>query len=273
MSTSFPSCYDAVINWKKRLAREMPLLEELARQAGGRVLVAACGTGGHVVALAQQGFNVLGFDADAGMVEFTRRRIEAAAPAIAAAHGKAEVRLLALEGAAHLHAEFAAAFCLGNALPGLSAEGQLLAALRGVASALGPGGIFLTQNLNYDLRWQQRISQFPLLDRRDSPRRDPAGEGRGVSRGLHQLPRHVSDARKALGKMASPHPAHPGKFLSSKNSSRTSRRRPAWASSAFWGDFARTPFAAEGSHDLIFAARKQDARVARVVGSRDPAIH
>ncbi len=163
MPNNFASYYDAVINWKRRLAREMPLLEELARQGGGRVLVPACGTGGHVVALAQRGFDVLGFDADEGMVEFTRRRIESAAGSIDAAHGKAEVRLLTMEGAAGLPAEFAGAFCLGNALPSLSAEGQLLAALRGVASALAPGGIFLTQNLNYDLRWQQRISQFPLL--------------------------------------------------------------------------------------------------------------
>ena len=28
--------YDAVINWNKRLAREMPLLVELAREAGER---------------------------------------------------------------------------------------------------------------------------------------------------------------------------------------------------------------------------------------------
>ena len=41
MSTNFATYYDAVINWEKRLAREMPLLEELARQGGGRVLVPA----------------------------------------------------------------------------------------------------------------------------------------------------------------------------------------------------------------------------------------
>jgi SAM-dependent methyltransferase len=256
LPTNFASYYDAVINWKKRLAREMPLLEELARQAAGRVLVPACGTGGHVVALAQQGFNVLGFDADAGMVEFTRRRIEAAAGAIAAAHGKAEVTLLTMEGAAELPAEFAAAFCLGNALPGLSAEGQLLAALRGVASALRPGGIFLTQNLNYDLRWQQRISQFPLLNG-ETPREEillvkvaeyhadyinfhamflarekPAGKWQAQARTSRQIPLF----QKLLIDLATQ--AGMGDF-------------------SFWGDFARTPFALEGSHDLIVAARKQ----------------
>ena len=256
MLTNLASYYDAVINWKKRLAREMPLLEELARPAGGRVLVPACGTGGHVVALAQQGFSVLGFDADAGMVEFTRRRIESAAVAIAAAHGKAEVRLLTMEGAADLPAEFAAAFCLGNALPGLSAEGQLLAGLRGVASALGPGGIFLTQNLNYDLRWQQRISQFPLLNG-ETPREEillvKVAEYHADYLNFHAL---FLAREKPNGKWQ----AH----------ARTSRQIPLFqklltslatqaglADFTFWGDFARTPFDLEGSHDLIVAARKR----------------
>jgi len=117
MPSNFATYYDAVINWEKRLARELPLLVELARQAGGRVLVPACGMGGHVVALAQQGFDVLGFDADEGMVETTRRKIKAAAAAISAASGKAEALLLTMEDANPLRAEFGAAFCLGNPLP------------------------------------------------------------------------------------------------------------------------------------------------------------
>jgi SAM-dependent methyltransferase len=255
MPAYLPPYYDAVINWKKRLAREMPLLVELAHQAGGRVLVPACGTGGHVVSLAQQGFDVLGFDADAGMVEFTRRRIEAATGAIAAARGRAEVRLLTMEGAADLQAEFSAAFCLGNALPGLSAEGQLLAALRGVANALRAGGIFLTQNLNYDLRWQQRISQFPLLTG-ETPREEILMVKVAEYHADHLIFHAMFLAReKPTGKWQ----AH----------SRSSRQIPLFQKLLIdlatqgglgdftcWGDFARTPFELEGSHDLIFAARK-----------------
>jgi SAM-dependent methyltransferase len=256
MDPNFASYYDAVIDWKKRLAREMPLLEELARPASGRVLVPACGTGGHVVALAQQGFHVLGFDADAGMVEFTRSRIEGAAAAISSAHGKAEVKLLTMEAAGDLPPEFTAAFCLGNALPGLSAEGQLLAALSGVAKALRPGGIFLTQNLNYDLRWQQRVSQFPLLTG-ETPREEvllvKVAEYHEDYTNFHAM---FLAREKPAGKWQS----HP----------RTSRQLPLFqelitrlAAQAglgefqFWGDFARTPFDREGSHDLILAARKQ----------------
>lgn len=163
MSPNFAEYYDAIIPWGKRLARELPLLEELARGAGPRVLLPACGTGGHVVALAERGFKVLGFDADQGAIGLARGKIAAAANSIASARGEAGVRQLAMEEAASLGPVHDAAFCLGNALPGLSAPDQLLTALRGIAGALRAGGVFLTQNLNLDLRWKEKTHWFPLL--------------------------------------------------------------------------------------------------------------
>ena len=255
MPLNFATYYDAVINWEKRLARELPLLVELARRAGGRVLVPACGTGGHVVALARQGFDVLGFDADEGMVETTRRKIAAATAEILAASGRAEARLLTFENAIALPVEFGAAFCLGNPLPGLSGQDQLLAALRGVASALVPGGIFLTQNLNYDLRWKQKVRQFPLL----------TGDTSDEEILLVKVAEYHADYINfhamflAREKPAGKWQAHP----------RTSRQIPLFqkllidlATQAglggfmFWGDFARPPFDIEKSHDLVLVARK-----------------
>ena len=256
MPNNFASHYDAIINWPKRLARELPLLKALAREAGGRVLIPGCGTGGHVVALAQEGFDVLGFDADADMVEFTRRRTEAATGLIAAAHGKAEVRLLTMESAGELHEEFTAAFCLGNALPGLSGDGQLLAALRGVAGALRPGGTFLTQNLNYDLRWQRQVSEFPLL----------SGETPGEEFLLAKVADYHSDYINFHAMFLTREKPN-GKWQAN---TRTSRQIPLFqplltrlsteaglGDFTSWGDFARTPFDLAGSHDLIFVARKQ----------------
>jgi SAM-dependent methyltransferase len=207
-----------------------------------------------VVALAQQGFDVLGFDADADMVEFTRRRIETASADIAAARGEAEAQLLTMEDAVTLPAKFGAAFCLGNPLPGLFGQNQLLTALRGIASALAPGGIFLTQNLNYDLRWKQRVSQSPLL----------TGKTPGEEILLVKVAEYHADHINfhamflAREKPAGQWEAH----------ARTSRQIPLFqtlltnlATQAglddftFWGDFARTPFDIEKSHDLILAAR------------------
>jgi SAM-dependent methyltransferase len=152
--------YDAVIPWHRRLVREMPLLERMARAAGTRLLIPACGTGGHLVALAERGFSVLGFDVDEQALEIARQKIET--PTLQGT-GRAEVTQLSMQDAGSLGPVFDAAFCLGNALAGLSAPGQLAAALRGVTTALRPGGLFLTQNLNYDQRWKQKAHWFPLL--------------------------------------------------------------------------------------------------------------
>jgi SAM-dependent methyltransferase len=227
----------------------------LAIETGGRVLVPACGTGGHVVALAQQGFDVLGFDADEEMMELTRQKIVAASDRIAAAGGKAEARLLSMENAHSLPAEFGVAFCLGNPLPGLLGQDQLLTALMGISSALTPGGLFLTQNLNYDLRWHQKVSQFPILTGETSNeevllvkvaeyhadhinfhamflvREKPAGEWHAHPRTSRQIPLF----QKLLTDLATQ--AGLGEFT-------------------FWGDFAHTAFDINSSHDLILAARK-----------------
>jgi SAM-dependent methyltransferase len=255
MSPNLAECYDAVIDWEKRLAREISLLEGLARSAGPRVFVPACGTGGHVVALAQRGFRVLGFDADEDAVEFTRGRIESATSSIAAAAGQASVRVLKMEEAQQLGPVYDAAFCLGNALPGFSVAGQLAAAVRGVAGALRPGGIFLTQNLNYDRRWQEKVPWFPLLSGETAreevllvkfadyepesinfhamflTREKPAGRWQAHVRTSRQIP--LFQDRLAL-------------LL----------REAGFGNLRFWGDYAESPFDPAKSNDLIVAAEK-----------------
>lgn len=247
--------YDAVVPWGRRLARELPLLERLARAAGGRVLVPACGTGGHLAALAERGFSVLGFDVDPQALEIARRKLEGAAVSIRQAGGNAEVVELSMEDSARLGPAFAAAFCLGNALPALSLPGQLAAAVGGVAAALRPGGMFLTQNLNYDKRWTQKAHHFPVL----------AGE--------------TSDEEVLLVKFADYEPEvinfHALFIARYKDGGawhsevRTSRQIPLFynlmtrilteaglGELQAWGDYSQAPFDPEQSNDLILAARK-----------------
>ena len=255
MPPNFAEYYDAVLNWDKRLAREMPLLESLARSVGSRVLVPACGTGGHIIALAQRGFQVLGFDADEDAVELTRRRIDSASSSVAAAGGEARVALLKMEDSRRLGAVYDLAFCLGNALPGLSLPGQLLAALRGVAGALRPGGTFLTQNLNYDLRWREKTPWFPLLSGETSQeevllvkfadyepesinfhamfltREKPAGKWQAHIRSSRQLPLFRARLAELLAQAG-------------------------FSDLHFWGDFAKSRFDPEKSNDLLLSATK-----------------
>jgi SAM-dependent methyltransferase len=253
MPGSFAAYYDAVIPWEKRLAREMPLLEKLARRAGSRVLVPACGTGGHVVALAQRGFHVLAFDADEAAVEITGRRIEAAADSIAGAGGEATVVPLRMQEAQRWGPVYDAAFCLGNALPGLSAANELPRALQGMAGALRPGGIFLTQNLNFDRK--ERAHWFPLL----------AGE--------------TAREEILLVKFADYEPElinfHPmflvrekpqGKWQAHVRSTKwlplfrdrldELLRKSGFGNLRFWGDYNQSPFDPEKSNDLLVAAER-----------------
>ena len=106
------------------------------------------------------------------------------------------------------------------------------------------------------MRWQQQISQFPLLSG-ETPREEfllvKVAEYHADYINFHAM---FLTREKPTGKWQ----AH----------TRTSRQIPLFqklltdlATEAglgdftFWGDFARTPFDLAGSHDLIFVARKQ----------------
>ena len=255
MPTNLAEYYDCVINWEKRLAREMPLLEELARNAGRRVLVPACGTAGHVVALAKRGFSVLGFDADADALTVARARIESQMKSIEAAAGEARVKQLTMEEAGQLGPHFDAAFCLGNALPGLSAPGQLRAAFKGMAAALRPGGIFFTQNLNYDLRWQQKTRWFPVL----------SGETKGEEVLLVKFADYEADLINFHAMFLSRQKSG-GKWESVVKTSRQiplfqarlteALTQAGFGKLQFWGNYRKAPFDAEKSSDLIVLAEK-----------------
>jgi SAM-dependent methyltransferase len=255
MAPSFAEYYDAVINWEKRLARELPLLEELARRIGRRVLVPACGTGGHVAALARRGFRVHGFDADEDAVAFANQRISHEANAISAAGGEARVSLLKMEEAGELGPTYDAAFCLGNALPGISGEGQLPAALKGIAGALRPGGVLLTQNLNYDLRWKEKAPWFPLLWGETAKEEVLLVKFAGYEQQAIAFHAMFLAREKAEGKWQS--------YV------RSSRQIPLFRSLLaqlltqagfgnlqFWGDYAQAPFDPGKSSDLLVAGEK-----------------
>ena len=262
MLPNFAAYYDAVINWEKRLARELPLLVELARSAGQRVLIPACGTGAHVVALARQGFSVLGFDADEEMVAMTRQRIDREADAISAAGGEAKACLLRMEDAGQLGPAHDVAYCLGNALPGISGDGQLPAALKGVAGALRAGGLFFTQNLNYDLRWKEKAHWFPLLSG------ETAKEEVLLVKFADYEPHAINFHAMFLTRQKAG-----GKWQSEVRSSQQvplfrDRLAELLAEAGFgklqvWGDYAKAPFDPAKSNDLLVVGERLVVRASR----------
>ncbi len=147
--------YDRFVNWEGRLAYELPFFERLldehlpSGQGKARLLDAACGTGQHAIALAQQGYEVLGADLSTAMAEGARANAAAAS---------VPVRFV-VAGFGHL-AELGETFdgvlCLGNSLPHLLTAEALAQALADFAAVLRPGGLLLLQNRNFDRVWRQR---------------------------------------------------------------------------------------------------------------------
>jgi SAM-dependent methyltransferase len=166
--------FDVMTNWKTRLATEGPFLRAVLDEAGGRrVLDAACGSGGHALWLARQGYQVAGADASPAMIALARRKASEAGldvpfvvadlaglPGNAPLPPNAGGNPLSLQLGGRRGGPYDAVLCLGNSLPHLLTQADLVAALRGMAVVLRPGGLFVTQNLNYDLRWRTQPRFF-----------------------------------------------------------------------------------------------------------------
>ena len=161
--------FDVMTDWQARLAAAGPFLRAVLEEAAAvRVLDAACGSGGHTLALAGWGYRAAGADASPGMIALARAKAAAAGQDV-----PFEVADLAGLPAQFLHANrtapergegeeapFDAVLCLGNSLPHLLDQPELVAALRGIAGVLKPRGLLVTQNLNYDLRWKAQPRFF-----------------------------------------------------------------------------------------------------------------
>ncbi len=157
--------YDRFVNWESRLAHELPFLECLFREHGVRsVLDAACGTGGHAIALAQRGYQAIGADLSGAMVEQARQN------ALKQGAGVSFV-VAGLGRLASLGQSFDAVLCLGNSLPHLLTVSAVAEALADFASMLRPGGLLVIQNRNFD-------SVLAAHERFMDPQwhRSPAGE-------------------------------------------------------------------------------------------------
>lgn len=158
MYDAFSADYDRFVDWEGRLAAEMPFIERQLRTVGAyHVLDAACGTGMHAIALAKKGYEVVGTDLSAGMIEQARYN---------AAQVGADVRFEVagfgeLAGILTPTRGFDALLCLGNSLPHVLTPEDLAVALDDFAACLRPGGLLLIQNRNFDAVLADRERWMP----------------------------------------------------------------------------------------------------------------
>jgi len=134
-------CYDAMINWPRRLARESPFYRKwLADCNAKRVLDVACGTGHHAMMFHDWSLSVEAADASAAMIAHCR-----------SAYG--------IENAPHwiqrsfiesttLPNHFDAVVCVGNSLALADSEKTIRLACKAMLEALRVGGICILHLLN-----------------------------------------------------------------------------------------------------------------------------
>ena len=140
--------YRRLIAWPKRIQREWPLLEEVLAGSGAgsdaarRVLDLGCGTGEHSRFLVAQGFEVVGIDASASMIE--KATETPLPPGLSFVHGD-------VAGIEHLtDGRFGGGICLGNTLPHIRTNRALASFLHGLRRRLAPGARWILQLLNYE---------------------------------------------------------------------------------------------------------------------------
>ncbi|HOT00136.1 MAG TPA: class I SAM-dependent methyltransferase [Acidobacteriota bacterium] len=143
----FSTIYDRMFPWETRLAKEGPFLRRLFEGAGVQtVLDCACGTGRHVIALSQWGYQACGSDQSPRMIEAARANARAAG--VAADFRTAS--FTGLDAAFGPAAAFDAVLCIGNSLTLAPSDDDVAAAWRAMHRVLRPGGIAVVHVFNWD---------------------------------------------------------------------------------------------------------------------------
>jgi ubiquinone/menaquinone biosynthesis C-methylase UbiE len=138
--------YDRFVNWQNRLPAELPFIIKHLQLVNARsVLDAATGTGMHVIALAQLGYQATGADISSGMIQ--KARANASSSAV-----KVQFEVTGFGSLAHTFGahSFDALLCLGNSLPHLLSLSELAVSLDDFASCIKSGGLLIIQNRNFD---------------------------------------------------------------------------------------------------------------------------
>ncbi|HVS08968.1 MAG TPA: class I SAM-dependent methyltransferase [Planctomycetota bacterium] len=152
--------YDVFIDWPGRLAREMPGIEKHLRAAGARrVLDAGCGTGRHVQALLERGFDAHGADASEDMLEEAR--------ALIGSPERFHLWRMGAEPPPSLPAAgpFEAVIAMGNVWPQLAGEVDARRTLEAFVHLLRPGGLVLLGLKAFAVRQASGNPYLPLLRR------------------------------------------------------------------------------------------------------------
>lgn len=137
--------------FEARFEKERGFFEHLTKEYGfKKVLDAGCGTGFHSILLAKLGLEVTGIDSSPAMLKIAKQN---------AANYKVKVqfRQAAFQDMTIcMDDRFEAVFCMGNSLPHLLTESEIVLGLKNFHTLLNHGGVLIIQNLNYNRIMEKR---------------------------------------------------------------------------------------------------------------------
>lgn len=136
----YANVYDSLYS-EKDYESECDFMETVFRHFGNLkvrdILDLGCGTGGHAIPLAQRGYNVLGVDQSAGMLDCARQKVEKAQLSEKVRFVTANIQEF------RLNKEFEAVICMFAVLSYQTSNAGLMATLNTVRRHLSSGGLFI----------------------------------------------------------------------------------------------------------------------------------
>lgn len=245
--------YSRLINWGDRLPREWKFLEGVLATAPARsILDLGSGTGEHARFLASKGYEVVGLDSSAAMLEKARASTSGDNPKFV----EGDMR----DAASVVDRQFGAALCLGNALPHLAEADDLYRLAATLRRVVMPGGVFIAQWINYDRyeRTNERALPLSFLPDPDDPQAkivflrtmDLQDDGRVVF--MPTILKQRPDQDPPIQLVAS-------QRVEIRGWRRTQFEDVLFAagftSVEVWGSYAKAPFDPAESRDVILVAR------------------
>jgi len=152
--------YDVFVDWPGRLSRELPGIEVHLQSVGARrVLDVGCGTGRHVQALLERGWDAHGADVSHDMLDQAAELLDG--------HDRLHHWRLGEEPAPTLRAAapFDAVICMGNVWPQVVSDEDARSAAQAFQELVRPGGLVLLGLKAVALRLESGDPYMPLLKR------------------------------------------------------------------------------------------------------------
>lgn len=157
----FAEQYDALVSFENRVKREAQFFDTLFKEYNTRtILDCACGTGHHVMMFKQMGYDVKGSDLSPAMINKAEKNLKARGL-------NAELKVSAFKDITTCFKEkFDAVMCVGNSLPHLFSDIDLINALTEMRSILNENGILILEQRNYDkmVKHQERFIPVSFKD-------------------------------------------------------------------------------------------------------------